>query len=351
MATKYTCDDATAIKLVKKALNGKMAILGEKDGVVKAGTPPMMTIEITVKNGEISVKSKSPLGKPLVGTAESAIELTVDEYKEANAGSNNQRNAGANSNNSLDLDAQKKKIELLREYKQLLDDGIITDEEFASKKEELLNSNNQVVQAISSEESNSQIQEESNSQIQEETKCDEPVEIPTDSVVKSSHETDEIIKKIMKASKIIINLLPIVLVTIEIIFFFAFETKYISVNGGYTSVPASEALMNNPVFLITMIADFILIALFTANFVFVNLKKKDYKTFKFIIMSICLLISVCITTTMLIFEYYVSNDSRIKLPVYISYGFEFGAYISIGLLVYTIGYFVYRCIKLSKKNK
>ena len=343
MATKYTCDDATAIKLVKKALNGKMAILGEKDGVVKAGTPPMMTIEITVKNGEISVKSKSPLGKPLVGTAESAIELTVDEYKEANAGSNNQRNAGANSNNSLDLDAQKKKIELLREYKQLLDDGIITDEEFASKKEELLNSNNQVVQAISSEESNSQIQEE--------TKCDEPVEIPTDSVVKSSHETDEIIKKIMKASKIIINLLPIVLVTIEIIFFFAFETKYISVNGGYTSVPASEALMNNPVFLITMIADFILIALFTANFVFVNLKKKDYKTFKFIIMSICLLISVCITTTMLIFEYYVSNDSRIKLPVYISYGFEFGAYISIGLLVYTIGYFVYRCIKLSKKNK
>ncbi len=72
---KYTMDDLTAVREVKKAVNGKVAILKDKDNTLVVGTPPFMTINIKFNKGIVET-SASLAGKILLSSVDSMIELT-----------------------------------------------------------------------------------------------------------------------------------------------------------------------------------------------------------------------------------------------------------------------------------
>ena len=75
---KFEMSKADAILAVKKALNGKMAILGDKDDCLTVGSP-MMTVKINFTEGEVTT-SGTLFGKVLLGTVDSTIEIT-DGFK------------------------------------------------------------------------------------------------------------------------------------------------------------------------------------------------------------------------------------------------------------------------------
>jgi len=63
-----------AIIAVKKALSGKVAILSDKNDTLTVGSP-MMTVKIAFAENEVTT-SASLVGKVVIGTVDSAIELT-----------------------------------------------------------------------------------------------------------------------------------------------------------------------------------------------------------------------------------------------------------------------------------
>ena len=78
---RFDSDKKTAVLAVKRALNGKLAILKDKNGCLTVGTPPFMTVEIQFSDGFVETKA-SLFGKILVGTVDSAIEL-LDGFEQA----------------------------------------------------------------------------------------------------------------------------------------------------------------------------------------------------------------------------------------------------------------------------
>lgn len=70
----YSCDEKTAILSVKKALNGKVGILKDKENELVVGAP-MMTTKILFKNGVLETDANL-FGKAILGTVDSCIELS-----------------------------------------------------------------------------------------------------------------------------------------------------------------------------------------------------------------------------------------------------------------------------------
>ena len=135
-----------AIKLCKKAISGKMAILSTENPF-KVGTPPLMTALIEVTDTTITIKSKS-MGDMIGQTAANEIAMALDDLQEQNVNQNvsvptQPQNNLTNNSKTLTheqyLKYQHEAIALLKEYKTLVDGEIITQEDFDKKKEDILN--------------------------------------------------------------------------------------------------------------------------------------------------------------------------------------------------------------------
>lgn len=121
-----------AFELVKDAINGKFAVLSEKDNYLKVGSP-MMTATIIVTESEISVSGKGA-GKIVANTCESSISSALKKYCKVQSNENNKNI----SNNNENLDVQIKTAKLLKSIKELYDLGIMSEDEYNQKKESLL---------------------------------------------------------------------------------------------------------------------------------------------------------------------------------------------------------------------
>lgn len=144
----YNFDKKKAIALCKKAISGKFAIVKDGGDVLKVGAP-MMTATIIIKDNTIEVSGKGP-GATVANTCASEIEMAVEEYQESYSG---QTPASETSAPAPNQDPQGKRtitvdeyfeysnkiITLLKQYKDLFDSGTLTEEEFQTKKEDLLN--------------------------------------------------------------------------------------------------------------------------------------------------------------------------------------------------------------------
>lgn len=69
----YKLEQKDAVLAVKRAVNGKVAILKDKGDTLVVGSP-MMTVDISFNNGIVNTKA-SLFGKALLGTVDSCIEL------------------------------------------------------------------------------------------------------------------------------------------------------------------------------------------------------------------------------------------------------------------------------------
>ena len=154
----YSFDKQTAIRLVKKAISGKAAILKDNGDVLKVGAP-MMTATITISDNTITV-SGSLAGAMIANTCASEIEMAVEEYQANHPNSNsapqptpapqpapqstpatNGTTSATSTEHTLQeyFDYQERAIGIMKSYKDLLDNNIITQEEFDAKKSEILN--------------------------------------------------------------------------------------------------------------------------------------------------------------------------------------------------------------------
>ena len=71
---KFEMSKKEAIIAVKKALNGKVAILSDKNDCLTVGAP-MMTAKICFAEGELTTNG-TLFGKIILGTVDSMIETT-----------------------------------------------------------------------------------------------------------------------------------------------------------------------------------------------------------------------------------------------------------------------------------
>lgn len=156
-----------SIRLAKKAMSGKFAIIKDEGDVLKAGAPTA-PVKIEFFDSKIVLSGKILSNLFVTGIA-NEIELFFDEYKNNNSQANNVSNNdkristeestkeesvdksvdnqvkdnSPKSNNSYSLkeyfDYQEKGIAIIKSYKELLDSDIITQEEFNEKKTEILN--------------------------------------------------------------------------------------------------------------------------------------------------------------------------------------------------------------------
>jgi len=122
---KFSIDKKKALRVAKKTASAKFAIMKDNGDTFSVGAPGM-TATIEVGNGIIKVSGKDTIVNTVYNDLCFAFE---DIEEEANK---------ANSQPSHSADDELKIVEAIRQFKELLDDGIITEEEFEAKKKELL---------------------------------------------------------------------------------------------------------------------------------------------------------------------------------------------------------------------
>ena len=145
-----------ALTMVKKAISGKFAIIKDGGFTLKAGAPTApATIE--VDDGKVTV-SGGILSKMFVDGIGNEIKMYFEEKQEeantnaptnastaqnTNAVATPNANAGATPSVEYTLqdyfDYQERAIKIIKSYKDLLDNNIITENEFNEKKAEILN--------------------------------------------------------------------------------------------------------------------------------------------------------------------------------------------------------------------
>ena len=147
---KHNYPKDKALTMVKKALSGKFAIIKDGGFTLKAGAPTApATIEVA--DEKITV-SGGILSKLFVDGIGNEIKLYFEENQEeannnaptnASAGTAQNTNADATPNVEYTLkdyfDYQERGIQIIKSYKDLLDNNIITEDEFNQKKAEILN--------------------------------------------------------------------------------------------------------------------------------------------------------------------------------------------------------------------
>lgn len=140
-----------ALKLAKRAASGKFAIMKDEGYTFKVGAP-MMTATITVTDTTITV-SGGGAGGPVAQTIAGEIEMALEDANEKASASApaaqsasaapQQQSAPASEKQAASpleyLDYQSKSIELLKQYKELFDSGILTEEEYNTQKSDILN--------------------------------------------------------------------------------------------------------------------------------------------------------------------------------------------------------------------
>ena len=135
----FNIDKQKALKIIKKAATQKFAIVSDNGFTFKIGSPGM-TATIEVLDNMVSI-SASGFGTTIGNTAVSDIESALEDAgNESNSSTEKSTSAETESNVSkASLDDHFKIIEILKAYKELLDSGVLTQEEFDAKKTELLN--------------------------------------------------------------------------------------------------------------------------------------------------------------------------------------------------------------------
>lgn len=139
---KHNLDKKQALLLVKKAISGKIAIMKDEGDTIKIGAP-MMTATVTVTDSTFEVSGKLT-AEAIAQTAATEIEMALENLNnggDSNPGSASVPSQGQRKSISADeyLEYQNKTIALLKQYKDLYDAKVLTDEEFETKKEDLLN--------------------------------------------------------------------------------------------------------------------------------------------------------------------------------------------------------------------
>lgn len=124
-------------ELVKEAVSDKIALQTDKGLYLEFGTkaimmnPPMLAV-VEIFDGYLEIGKKG-MGNQLVGQTSQLIKQALK--KEKNGGNQQTQVAQAQSSN---LDEQLKLAQLLKTYKDLLDVGAISNEEYEDKKEEIM---------------------------------------------------------------------------------------------------------------------------------------------------------------------------------------------------------------------
>ena len=117
----------------------------------------MMTATITIGDNTIEISGKGP-GAAIANTCATEIEMAVEEYQESLgtqgsapapaaaqvaqpvpvSAAPSQKAKGSITPDEY-LEYQNKAIAIIKQYKELFDNNILTEEEFKAKKEDLLN--------------------------------------------------------------------------------------------------------------------------------------------------------------------------------------------------------------------
>ena len=136
----FTIDKQKALKIAKKAATEKFAMMKDEGFTFKVGAP-MMTATVEVGDGKITVTGGGP-GATVAETVYQCINSAFEDLEESqSAGAAPSNNVGAQPQvqvRAFSIDDQLKIVEVLKAFKELLDSGIITEEEFNKKKTELL---------------------------------------------------------------------------------------------------------------------------------------------------------------------------------------------------------------------
>ena len=132
---KFSIPKEKAIKIAKKAATSKFAMMEDNGAVFKVGAP-MMKATVEVGDGVIYVSGKGAAG-PIANTIYGLIEDAIEEAQNSNSSPAQQAAP------QMNVEDQIKIVEAIKGFKELLDAGIITQEEFESKKKELLEANSQ----------------------------------------------------------------------------------------------------------------------------------------------------------------------------------------------------------------
>ena len=138
---EFSFDKSVAMKLAKKALNGKMAILSTKDSVTKVGTPPLMIVTLTFSERSVGLTG-SPL---LLGTAKNAIELEFQSYEEGGGSSSaptqqeSQVASQTQSSSGLNtISLENQFLDALLKYYDLKQKDLIPSKLFETKKKDII---------------------------------------------------------------------------------------------------------------------------------------------------------------------------------------------------------------------
>lgn len=130
-----------ALKMVKKAISGKFAIIKDNGYELKAGAPTA-PVTIEVLDSEVTVSGKV-MSKMFVDGIGNEIKLFFEENQGENNNTVNNNNSGNSNGSGCSLqeyfEYQEKGIKIIKSYKELLDSNIISEDEFNEKKNEILN--------------------------------------------------------------------------------------------------------------------------------------------------------------------------------------------------------------------
>lgn len=195
---EHNIEKSKAIRLVKKAISGKFAITKDGGDTLKVGAP-MMNATIVITDKTIDISGGGAAGA-VASTCASEIEIAVQEYQENQSGGSSNGGGAA-----LSMEDQLKAAEAIKQFKELADAGIITQEEFEAKKKEILSSS--ASSAPKSAEVKAPVAEESK-------------EVPTEASVeeKPAQAQPSESQQLMKILRIIFALIPPILLVFCLVF-------------------------------------------------------------------------------------------------------------------------------------
>ena len=171
----FSIDKQKALKIAKKAVTAKFAIVKDDGFTFKVGAP-MMTATIEVGDGVITISGGGP-GATIANTAYEEINNAFEEMQEQEQAAPVNSAPAASQPKPFSIDDQLKIVEVLKAFKELLDSGIITEEEFTRKKTELLEAT-----SITPKQPQSEPKQEVVAPVIEPQPVEEPIEQPKEEV-------------------------------------------------------------------------------------------------------------------------------------------------------------------------
>ena len=151
----FKIDKSKAMLLARKAIQGKFAILSETSDTIKVGTPPLMVATIKFSGNTIEFSGNKVIGNTCLSAIKLEIEMYEDsqeqiiepkvEKQEIKKGFLQSEIAKpSDTGSSADIDYEINLVNLLIKYNELLNLGLIDQELFDYKKQQLLCAINEI---------------------------------------------------------------------------------------------------------------------------------------------------------------------------------------------------------------